>query len=79
MIRGGPYFLGTNKLTQFFYRSGLNVGTLIAMKPLGNAIVKEEVVPQALSHCSGLLVRGWDGHCIFCKVLGNNQNVFGVT
>ena len=79
MVRGGSSILGVNELTQFFYCSGLKVGTLVTVEFFREAIVDEKVIPQALGHCPGFLVRGGDCHCIFRKMVGNDQNVFGVT
>lgn len=79
MVRGGSYLLSANVLTQFFYCSGLTVGTLVTVEFFRDAIMDEKVVPQALGHCPGFLIWGGDGHCIFRKMVSNDQDLFGVT
>ncbi len=79
MVRGGSYLFSANELTQFFYCSELKVGTLVTVEFFRDAIMDGKVVPQALGHCPGFLIRGGDGHCIFRKMVGNDQNVLGVT
>lgn len=44
----------------------------------GVAIMDEEMVPQGLGHCPGFLVQGEDSHCIFHKMVSNDQEVLGV-
>lgn len=57
---------------------GLKVGPLNTMEFLRDAIVGEEVVPQAISYRSSILVRSGDSHCILVEVVGNDQNVFDI-
>lgn len=72
MVRGGSYLSNTNELTQFFYCSGLEVGTLVTVEFFRDVVMDKKMVPQALGHCPGFLIGDGDSHCIFCKMVGND-------
>lgn len=42
MVRGGSYLLSANELTQFFYCSGLKVGTLVTVEIFRDAIMDKK-------------------------------------
>lgn len=44
MVRGSSYLFSAIELTQFFYCSGLKVGTLVTVEFFRDAIMNEKVV-----------------------------------